>query len=302
MNRLITLTEDRLIKARTKKGGYRKAQLQAFGLEWPGKKGWRKDLVGTKVTLRNFIAFVIASKNKLYLEEIESLLPTLNPPIVDSSLKTPLQAFEAKQPSSKKTKLSKKELKKERTAARKAEQTAQREQRIRDYGIHKSIRLIKDKACSVGHYPDIQFINHIMGMEEPLIEFSEVRRVYNLMKKHGVILSRSRTGIIHPSGHTGIAKVRKEQFLYVIRDTTSNVCKIGISNNPKNRKSSLQTSNPNKLKISLVFDTQKNAVKVERSLHKFFRKHRKHGEWFENVSNDEIIKCLGDRAKQIENY
>ncbi|HHG3258807.1 TPA: GIY-YIG nuclease family protein [Vibrio parahaemolyticus] len=299
MNRLIKLTDERLTKAKTPKGGYCKAQLQVLGIDWPAPKGWKKDITGTKVTLRRFIAFVKASKNKLYLDEIESLLPTLNPPVIDLTKDTTVIE---PPPTLKKGKLSKKEIKRESTAIKRAQQQADREARIRAFGIQKSIQLVIHKANKSLRPDEIRFFNSLKSQDEYTIDSQNIRHLYNVMKKYGIILAYRPNGSVTPSGFTKISSTWKAQFLYVIRDTVSNDCKIGVSKNPKSRKLALQTSNPNRLKISLVYKTNKNAVTLERSLHKFFRKRRKHGEWFKNLSDEEITRCIGNRGQITTEY
>lgn len=304
MNRLITLTEERLNKAKTPRGGYCKAQLQALGIEWPPKSGWKKGVIGKKVTLRRFISFVKFGKSQLYLDEINELLPTLNPPVeglTDEEIKL-TEVKENKTSSRVKEKLSKRDLKRERTEAKRALRAAQREQRIRDYGIHKAINLVTEKAKQAIHVYDKAFIETLLKREESSIDSKDVRRLYNLMKKNGIILSYRGRGGVSPSGHQKISKTMKEQFLYIIRDMESDSCKIGISKQPKARVRDLQTSNANKLAISMVFETEKNASRLEKSLHNHFKARRKSGEWFKMVSDTEIVKVIGSRAKVTTDY
>jgi hypothetical protein len=81
MNRLITLNNERLEKAKTIKGGYNAKQLQILDVTWPPQSGWKKDLIGTQISLSKFVEFVRLGANIEYLNKIEALLPTLNPPI-----------------------------------------------------------------------------------------------------------------------------------------------------------------------------------------------------------------------------
>lgn len=83
MNRLITLTHERLERARTPKGGYTAKQLKVIGIGWPAPKGWKKRLTGQKIALSKFIEFVKAGKNADYLTEINNALPLLTPPVVN---------------------------------------------------------------------------------------------------------------------------------------------------------------------------------------------------------------------------
>jgi len=81
MDRLITLSDERLEKAKTLKGGYNAKQLEVLGVSWPPLKGWKAEVVDAKITLSNFIEFVRFSGNPKYINEIEALLPSLDPPV-----------------------------------------------------------------------------------------------------------------------------------------------------------------------------------------------------------------------------
>lgn len=90
MNRLITITHERLERAKTPKGSYNHRQLRLLGVEVPPKKGWADKLIGTQVTLATFIDFVRFSGNEVYLREIIDKLPLLNPPILSYEVQTAL--------------------------------------------------------------------------------------------------------------------------------------------------------------------------------------------------------------------
>lgn len=49
MDRLITLTPERLLKAQTPRGGYNSKQLKYLGLDWLVSKGWKNSLLGKKI-------------------------------------------------------------------------------------------------------------------------------------------------------------------------------------------------------------------------------------------------------------
>ncbi|MFB9143543.1 GIY-YIG nuclease family protein [Vibrio artabrorum] len=292
MNRLITLTEERLTKAKTPKGGYSKAQLQVLGVNWPPTGGWKKRLIGKKVTLYRFIEFVRASRNKSYLNEIETLLPTLVPPVDYLERNKSV----AKTQITHKKNLSKKELKRERTAEKKANLALERESKIRTYGIQLCINALFEKADKTLHYVEKQFLHSLSQQNGSLIPSSEVSRLYRTMKKHGLVLTRANSGNITLSGFTMASKIQRAQLLYVIRQSGTNYCKIGISKDPKKRLRDMQTSSPTKLKLSLVFETKKNAIKLEKSLHKAFHKQRANGEWFLDISDEKVIETIADRG------
>lgn len=96
-------------------------------------------------------------------------------------------------------------------------------------------------------------------------------------------------------------EIIKIGYIYVIEDTKNNSCKIGVSkNNVKNRLSSMQTSNPNKLKI-LYKKKIKHYIKLEEMMHMEFKEKRLSGEWFK-LNNDDI-EYVKNKANQIEvNY
>jgi hypothetical protein len=78
MNRLITLTNERLDRSKTPQGGYKKKQLDLIGISWPPIKGWKEQVLDTKIPLASFIEFVELSGNDEYLSEIKSKLHPLN--------------------------------------------------------------------------------------------------------------------------------------------------------------------------------------------------------------------------------
>jgi hypothetical protein len=78
MNRLITLTNERLDRSKTPQGGYKKKQLDLIGISWPPIKGWKEQVLDTKIPLASFIEFVELSGNDEYLSEIKSKLHPLD--------------------------------------------------------------------------------------------------------------------------------------------------------------------------------------------------------------------------------
>jgi hypothetical protein len=45
----ITLTRELIEECRTERGGFTKATIEAFGLEWPPRRGWPRRLIGTDI-------------------------------------------------------------------------------------------------------------------------------------------------------------------------------------------------------------------------------------------------------------
>ncbi|MCG9736967.1 GIY-YIG nuclease family protein [Shewanella insulae] len=306
MNRLITLTEERLTKAKTAKGGYNKAQLQVIGVDWPPIAGWKKSLIGKRITLNQFVEFVRASKNEIYLHQIESLLPTLTPPIEHIRAVTPpieyvgdvSLAINAKVTSM--PKLSKNELKRERTVAKRANRSFEREYRIRTFGIHKCVKVLLEKASRTLYYIEKQFLDSLANRDDDLIRSDEISKLYLTMRKHGLVLTSTANGLIALSGFTKASQLYRAQLLYVIRQKGTGYCKIGVSKEPTKRMQALQTSSPIKLELSLIVETKTNALKLEKSLHKAFYKQRSSGEWFYGISDKSIIKAVAHRGTVIK--
>lgn len=84
-----------------------------------------------------------------------------------------------------------------------------------------------------------------------------------------------------------------KNYLYVIGNEVGHV-KIGVTNNSdiSKRIRSLQTGNSYKLEV-LYFEERYDAQKAEIYLHREFNKNRMSGEWFQNITlNDIRIKLL----------
>jgi predicted GIY-YIG superfamily endonuclease len=68
-------------------------------------------------------------------------------------------------------------------------------------------------------------------------------------------------------------------YLYVIYCENPHSVKIGVSGNIPKRLSSLQTSNPTKLKL-LGFVEHENAYQLEQDIHAYLKDYKINGEWF----------------------
>ncbi|MBD1389460.1 GIY-YIG nuclease family protein [Neiella sp. HB171785] len=287
------MTQERLNKAKTPRGGYTTAQQKALGV-YPAEKGWLKKLVGKQITLRRFIAFVKAGKNKIYLEEIQAFLPTLQPPVVDE------EAIPA-QPAAPRIKLTKKERQKLKSDAKRQAVSARRIQTIRKFGIHSAIDLIFDAAD--GAWPsDGRFLKELSKQSEHGIADDDVKRVYDGLKSAGLVLTRRSGGQITPSGYLRAGQLHQEQHLYVVRIKQTDQCKIGISKSPRKRLKALQTSNAMALELSLVFEVEGSAAKLEQRLHKQFKKKRLKGEWFCGLDDAQIVESVGTTGKLTKDY
>lgn len=74
-------------------------------------------------------------------------------------------------------------------------------------------------------------------------------------------------------------------MIYIIKIKDKDICKIGYSENPEKRLTSLQTANYEKLELVATFKGNKD---LELHLHKKFGAYRLNGEWFtynENIKN-----------------
>ena len=89
--------------------------------------------------------------------------------------------------------------------------------------------------------------------------------------------------------HKRITSVTKPalNYVYVIGDRLNNVIKIGVSKDPGQRLSALQTSYPWELDIWKSIQSV-DAYKSEANLHKQFAKYRMKGEWFNAIVFKEI--------------
>lgn len=305
LNRFIELNRERLNKAKTLKGGYTKAQHKALGIH-PVQKGWLKELEGKKVTLRRFLAFVAAGKNKLYIEEIKCLLPILNPPIsgeipVQFRDQVSIENEQTKATALPKKKLNKKDRAKVKRDAQKEEISIRRAQLIREFGIHKSIEIIFERA--EGKWPkDGRFLKSLLREEEIFVSDNEIKRLYNDLKSSGIVLARRANGEITPSNFTKASALKKVQMLYVIRAKDTDMLKIGVSKSPRKRLQALQTSNPQQLTISLVIKPTESAKKLEASIHKHFDKKRLQGEWFSSISDEAIINHVRSSGTVTKDY
>lgn len=77
-------------------------------------------------------------------------------------------------------------------------------------------------------------------------------------------------------------------YVYLMKDTTNNFHKIGISSKPKYRERTLQSEKPTiELTFSKVFPLRTIAENMEKTLHESFSDKRIRGEWFE-LSDDDV--------------
>lgn len=84
-------------------------------------------------------------------------------------------------------------------------------------------------------------------------------------------------------------KDNKDCWIYFISDEKSNSIKIGHSNNPFQRLTTLQIGNSNQLRL---IKTLKGGVDIEHRLHKKFKTLKINGEWFQ--SSQELLQFINE--------
>ncbi len=293
MDRLIILTPERLLKARTPRGGYNAKQLKYLGLDWPVDKGWKDSLLGTKITLGVFINFVKAGRNTIYINEIESNLANLLPPLViPTPTKIESNGFQ-------KIKLSKKDRKLEKRLIKNAAKRNERAEKVIGLGIAESIRVIEESGLSKLHASQQSLIKSIKQKDHELINTDEAHSLFSMMRALGITLARKPDGQVYPRKFQKITQIRRDQRLYIIRAQGTKEVKIGISKVLNKRKSGLQSGNAKKLTVSMEYITICHAKKVETMLHDLFKTRRLEGEWFLGVSDDEIEEAVGSMGSKV---
>lgn len=100
----------------------------------------------------------------------------------------------------------------------------------------------------------------------------------------------------------------REACVYVIAEKGTKYCKVGISDNPGARLSTIQTGNPRKLFVAFRTDPMDRdfAAQIEYRLLKAMRDFRKEGEWLRvphEILRDEIQRAyhfVVNRRKELE--
>lgn len=83
------------------------------------------------------------------------------------------------------------------------------------------------------------------------------------------------------------AKCKAKTFVYLMSDISNGYTKIGCSKDPQYRESTLQAEKPS---IELIFHRE-GSYDLEKQLHRYFKKKRLRGEWFD-LSKEEIEKAI----------
>jgi len=89
--------------------------------------------------------------------------------------------------------------------------------------------------------------------------------------------------------------------VYLVGNTDHSVFKIGQSTNTEGRVRSLQTSCPYRLIVlrEQVLPDSESATQVERALHRHFSDRRLTGEWFSDISLEELQTTIQELATQF---
>lgn len=82
--------------------------------------------------------------------------------------------------------------------------------------------------------------------------------------------------------------------VYFITCREQGICKIGTAQNPKARRSSLQTASPAKLVLEATLPGDQE---LERHFHKRFAEYRLSGEWFK--LNDDLETLISEAASNV---
>ena len=85
--------------------------------------------------------------------------------------------------------------------------------------------------------------------------------------------------------------------VYFIQSGKKGPVKIGVSSDPIERMKTMQTGNPENLKLiaELICKSKKHAYEIEYKLHKRFKWAKKRGEWF-----NPIVKARFNQINEVE--
>lgn len=118
--------------------------------------------------------------------------------------------------------------------------------------------------------------------------------------KHKEIINKyvEITGDSSLSNYNNGDKEIEGEYVYVIINSTKDICKIGYSKNPYRRLSDVQVGNHLKLRLYLVF---KGGHDTEKRLHAKYRNYRMNGEWFrfEGDLKNNLLKIKRENENRI---
>lgn len=78
-----------------------------------------------------------------------------------------------------------------------------------------------------------------------------------------------------------------KQMLYLMKNELG-LFKIGISKNPSKRRNEIKNASGVNVELIKAWETTKQAASVERKLHTIFANKRTHGEWFTELTIDDV--------------
>lgn len=281
----IEITKNLLEITKTSAGGYNRKQLEILGITWPLKSGWKNELVGSFLEIKDFKRYLLATKNQKAMNYYTTKLG------LDDIKVNNVSSFIVKP--NKNGKVTKKRKQKSISKIRK--QVTQND-KITLYGIDSIIELLNIEKDRFSATERRKFYKVIKENDHENLSF-----LYKMFQKYcekKLVLNKD--GDIRVDSYTPKKIIKKEQKVYIIRQENSDILKIGIALYPEKRKKDIQVSNPNKLKVSMVIKTYKSASILERFLHKKFKSKRIRGEWFEKIANEEIEELIIDKGYIIK--
>ena len=166
-----------------------------------------------------------------------------------------------------------------------------------DY-VEKGQVVAKHKIIS--SYSYLLPYTEILANDSGYIYYTKERLFLSKVDKEGVILfsiykSKQDTDVINNQPNIEIGKpniIENDKcYLYLMKDTSNNYYKVGISKSPIYRERTLQSEKPTiELIISKEYDYRITAKTIEKAIHNTFSSNRLRGEWFN--FNDEELKIV----------
>lgn len=295
MSKKVILTNSLIEKGGTSCIGFSNYQIKLLG-ETP-TKGWKKRLIGKEIS-KDLIDQFISLKG-ISSKQAEKKIKLLDQ--FDIKLDTNIKQLTNNEdkkihnlPNINQLKL--KERKRIRTKIKRQQQLIQRYNNILRYGVSKSAeKLIKLKGDKL-FWKDLNFVNSIVQNHVELLSDKDIKKMTRLFYDNGLYF-KELDGKFDIFIKTGKVELRRESKVYVIQSSCGLYTKIGISKDPSNRLKSIQTGNPLQLSLVreyIVYRKGRTAKVIENRLHKTFSKYREKGEWFLNLSVEEIDQALPD--------
>ena len=96
-----------------------------------------------------------------------------------------------------------------------------------------------------------------------------------------------------------LGRLESKQLVYVIKNPTTGLIKIGISDNIKRRVSQLQCASGCELEVVFCSPASDNSREIEKLAHNRFTEFRQYGEWF-NMPSDLAVNFILDNQFVLE--